>query len=329
MADTIPMTPEGASQRFFRRRPEDALPLKIEHQRIYILPSKRGLAFLFALMVCLIASINYQLNLGYALSFLLAGLFCASLLHTYKNLAGITLESMHASSVACGDTAKFILRLSNKSAQDRIGIDVKYGHQFTRTDLLSDSTTTVELPIVATERGYLSPGRLTFTSQYPVSLWTTWSYCHTPTSVIVHPKPERNPPALPLAFSQGNADTAQQSHEGDVAGLRDYVPGDPLTRIAWKRAARAGSTGGLHVRELEQDQLGGDIEFNMSSTNAHGVEAQLSRLAAWVNIASQQGASFSLTLSDEQIKTGTGESHRLHCMDALGTYKMKQPGPSS
>jgi len=217
MSETIPLSSQGeskgaskdasetVSQRFFRARPEDVLPLKIEHQRIYIVPSKRGLAFLAALAVCLIASINYQLNLGYALSFLLSGLFFASLLHTYKNLAGITLESIHASSVATDDTAKFILRLSNTSTQDRIGIDVKYGEQFARTDLLAESTTNIELPLLAEKRGYLALGRLTFNSQYPVSLWTTWSYCHSPASVIVHPKPEQNPPPLPLAYSEGDA----------------------------------------------------------------------------------------------------------------------------
>ena len=94
MSETIPLSSQAeskgaskdasktVSQRFFRARPEDVLPLKIEHQRIYIVPSKRGLAFLTALAVCLIASINYQLNLGYALSFLLSGLFFASSLHT-------------------------------------------------------------------------------------------------------------------------------------------------------------------------------------------------------------------------------------------------------
>lgn len=329
MTDTVSMSTQRVSQRFFRSRPEDALPLTIEHQRIYIVPSKRGLAYLLALVVCLIASINYQLNLGYALSFLLAGMFSASLLHTYKNLAGITLESMHASSVSLGEPAKFIVRLGNKTAVDRIGIDVKYGNKCRRTDLLTDSITTVELPVAAQERGYLSLGRLTFTSQFPIGLWTTWSYCHAPAWVIVHPQPEQNPPPLPQGFTEGCADAAQLSNEGDVAGLRDYVPGDPLTRVAWKRAARTGGASGLHVRELEQNMAGGDIDLSLSITNAHGLEAQLSRLSAWVNEATRTGASFSLTLNNTAIKTNTGDAHRLQCLDALGVYKKDKPGVNS
>jgi len=66
-------------QRAFRARAEDYLPHKVSHQRIYIVPSKRGAAFVLTLLLMLIASINYSLSLGYALSFVLTGLFAATL----------------------------------------------------------------------------------------------------------------------------------------------------------------------------------------------------------------------------------------------------------
>jgi len=324
MADSIPVTPEAIDQRIFRRRPEDALPLKVEHKRIYIVPSKRGLAFLLALLVCLIASVNYQLNLGYALSFLLAGLFSASLLHTYRNLAGTQLDAMRAAPVTSGETAKFMLKMSNSSRQDRIGIDIKYQERIVRTDLLTDQVTTVELPVVTKERGYFPLGRIALTSQYPIGLWTTWSYCHTPAGVVVHPKPEFNPPPLPRAFADGDADSLQMGVEGDVASLRDYVAGDPLTRIAWKRAARGGD---LYVRELEENHPGGDVELSLAATEVHDVESQVSRLAAWVHEAHQSGTAYSLTLDGDVISTASGDAHRQACLDALAFYK-KPPAPA-
>ena len=51
-------------QRLFRTRALDLLPHKVEHQRIYILPTRRGWAFLAALLLMLIASINYALSLS-------------------------------------------------------------------------------------------------------------------------------------------------------------------------------------------------------------------------------------------------------------------------
>lgn len=318
MPASTPLLSNAITQRIFRKRPEDKLPLSIEHQRIYIVPSKRGFAFLLALLICLIASINYQLNLGYALSFLLAGLFAASLLHTYKNLAGTTLVALHANPTVCGDTAKFNLKLSNPSQQDRIGINITYRKQSTHTDLRAEESGTVELPLLTTHRGYQPIGRLSLSSQYPIGLWTTWSYCHTPAGVVVHPKPEPNPPSIPRALSDGTGDSLKGGFEGDVASLRDYVPGDPLTRIAWKRAARGGS---LQVRELEENNPGGDIELSTAATELVDTEAQMSRLAAWVNEAHRSGAAYSLTLSGTHLDPSSGNSHRSACMDALAMYK--------
>ena len=318
MSASTQLSSNAVSQRIFRKRPEDSLPLSVEHQRIYIVPSKRGFAFLLALLICLIASINYQLNLGYGLSFLLAGLFAASLLHTYKNLAGITLDALQATSVVCGDTATFNLRLLNRSQQDRIGININYAGQSVSIDLSAEDSSTAELPLPTTHRGYQPIGRLSLTSQYPIGLWTTWSYCHTPAAVVVYPKPETNPPLVPRSVSDGDSDSIKNGVEGDVASLRDYVPGDPLTRIAWKRAARGGS---LQVRELEENNPGGDIELSLAATELIETEAQISRLAAWVNDAHRSGTAYSLTLGNTFIETSSGDSHRSACMDALAHYK--------
>jgi len=62
-------------QRLFRTKPHDSLPLTLQHERIYILPSARGMAFIGVIAIMLLASINYGLNLGYALCFILIGLF--------------------------------------------------------------------------------------------------------------------------------------------------------------------------------------------------------------------------------------------------------------
>ena len=47
--------------------------LVLTQRNIYILPTHAGFMFAVTLVVMLLASINYQLNLGYVLTFLLAG----------------------------------------------------------------------------------------------------------------------------------------------------------------------------------------------------------------------------------------------------------------
>jgi len=323
MAITLPLTRKGVNQRIFRTRPEDALPLTVQHQRIYIVPSRRGLAFLVALIVCLIASINYQLNLGYALSFLLVGLFSASLLHTYRNLAGTRIDSIGAADVTLGEPIKFNLRLANHNRQPRIGIDIVQAATTARCDLPAGKQTAAELTVPTTKRGQQPIGRLTLTSQFPVGLWTTWSYCHINASAVVFPKPEHKPPPLPRKAIDGEADAMSHNSSGDVSNLREYQAGDPLTRIAWKRAARGA---GLHVRELEENTPGGDVELHIGATELHDTEAQMSRLAAWVNVAHQAGSAYALVLPTRRIDTNSGENHRKECLTALALYGLSPSG---
>ena len=47
--------------------------ITLTQRNVYILPTRPGLMLALTLLVLLVASINYQLNLGYLLTFLLAG----------------------------------------------------------------------------------------------------------------------------------------------------------------------------------------------------------------------------------------------------------------
>ena len=59
----------------------------LAQRRIFILPSRYGLIYLVALLLMLTGSINYNLSLGFVLTFLLAALGVYSILHTFRNLA--------------------------------------------------------------------------------------------------------------------------------------------------------------------------------------------------------------------------------------------------
>ena len=86
-----------------RHRPAEQWHLS--QRNIYIVPTRAGLFFGVTLMVLLIASINYQLNLGYALTFLLAGSALASMHMTHNSLRGLTLHARPPSPVFAGDRA--------------------------------------------------------------------------------------------------------------------------------------------------------------------------------------------------------------------------------
>ena len=77
--------------RWLNARMPPANSVTLDQRKIFILPTRQGLYF--ALLVCamVVAGINYQNSLIFALAFLLASLFMVGMLHTHRNLSGLTL----------------------------------------------------------------------------------------------------------------------------------------------------------------------------------------------------------------------------------------------
>ena len=95
-----------------------------------MLPARAGLAFTIALLVMLLASINYNLSLGYALVFTLAGSAAASILHAFRNLYDLTLRPGRCEPVFAGETAAFRLLIDNPRARRRPAINRLQNRRF-------------------------------------------------------------------------------------------------------------------------------------------------------------------------------------------------------
>ena len=80
---------------------------------IYILPTKAGLAFALTLLLMLVASINYQLSLGYVLTFLLAGAGLVSMQLTHGTLRALTLHLRPIAPVFAGEKALLEIVVTN------------------------------------------------------------------------------------------------------------------------------------------------------------------------------------------------------------------------
>lgn len=316
---SVAAPPEATTikQRLFRTRAEDILPLDIQHKRIYILPTKRGLAYLFSLLIMLIASVNYALNLGYALCFLLTGLFAASLLHTYKNISGITCEKMHSENVFAGERAHFAITIKNKTRLERIGVTIKCADASDVIDVKPGETAQALLVKPTTSRGILKLGRITITSSYPLGLWRTWSYLHSNEHVTVYPAPEQHAPAPPTQEVDSQGEKVHKANLGDISGLREYNPGDSISSIAWKAAARGQ---GLFVKTFENENAGGRTHLTMAQTGLHNIEKQLSRLSAWVLAAEQSQTEYSLEVEGTHLELGLGTEQKQNALIALAQF---------
>ena len=308
----------AAWQRIFRTRAEDTLPHTVAHQRIYIVPSKRGLAFLITLLLMLTASINYSLSLGYAICFLLSGLFAATLLHTYRNLAGLSIVAISVEDTFAGSHATFSVVLKNSHKRPRHGIRLANQDDIhSRVRIDGDSQESAMLVIPVLSRGVCKLGRLTLQSDWPLGLWTCWSYLHVPHHALVFPSPEADAPPLPMIAAASDGTHAQTALQGDVSGLRAYQPGDSLGSIAWKSAAR-----GLGLQTRTFDDEAGPMQtlFDIDRTQILGLEARLSRLCAWILQAEQQRCEYALKLPGTFLDAGFGQEQRQKALTSLALY---------
>ena len=312
---------ETLGQRIFRTRALDTLPKTITHERIYIVPSRRGWMFVVSLLVMLIGAINYNLSLGYALCFLLTGLFAASLIATYRNFSGIRIMRVNQPEATLGENLNFTLTLANSGDSHRYGVDVGNADIVTRIDVPAQGDVPATVAITGNQRGWQASGRFTLSSDYPLGLWFTWSYIHMDWNGLVYPKPERKPPPLPFnneANSQGQSRTATQ---GDFDSLREYQPGDSPGSIAWKTAARGL---GLHTRQFVSEQPGSDLTLDWESTRVLGdSEQRLSRLAAWALQAHQSGIAYALEIPGHRTARSSGEPHLRSTLRHLALYGLR------
>lgn len=318
-------------QRFFRHRALDSTPISLTHDRIYILPTMRGLLFIAGLLVMLITSMNYALGLGYALCFLLTGLFSAALLATYRNVQGITLTSANVTHCVQGERIEFELELHNPNRLDMhmLSLSDREGNKVEEPRISSQQTTLSLLPVASGKRGWQSLGRLCVRSEFPIGLWFAWGYWHVPVQALVLPASESDAPPLPqLQADQNNDSTSavQQSptSSGEIHAIRQYQPGDNLSSIHWKASARGQ---GLQTREFEKNQTPQSIELHWQDTAILAdTEKRVSRLAAWCRQCDSEERPFSLQLPglpcivNSEDSSNPANNHLHHCLQALALF---------
>lgn len=319
-ATTAPRAHTGRiAQRIFRSDAKDALPLTIHHERIYILPSSRGMAFICVIAIMLMASINYGLNLGYALCFILIGLFCSCLLATYKNLVQIKFLSIRSKDTFAGSDLVYQIRLTEAAKRHRSSIKLQTSDSINVTDISTSGLTQTELRIANPQRGIHSLGRVTLSSDFPLGLWRGWGYLHTPIHAYVYPQPEK--PVVDFvgynAISGGPL--SKRSGEQEYTGLKTYENSDSPSRVAWKRVA---SGAGWYSKQFEAEAEQREVAIRWADTPSHlNTEQRLARMCSWVVRAKNENIAYSFELpGTKPLALACGIEHFETCLRALAAF---------
>lgn len=310
-----------AMERLARPRKPEALPIRFDRHRIYILPTGFGGFFMALLLAMALGALNYNNNPALLLCLLLAGVAIASLLHAQLQLSGLRLQAVGGEPVPAGTPLSLRIHARAAPGRERRGLRIDHGdaHAFLS---LADGAGEAVVAVPTERRGWLDLGRLRLSTTRPLGLARAWAYAWPDTAPLVYPAPERDAPPLPAG--PGTSAQARLNPAGDdVHHLRAWRQGDARRAVAWKPSARRDA---LLVREYEQP-LGADVSLEWHGLSALAYEPRIRRLAAWVDQAERELRRYRLVLPGQPpIGPSLGPAHRHACLRALALLPQRD-GP--
>ena len=311
-------------ERFFIGDGPSKKPVTLTSRSVYILPTREGMIFVLVLLAMLLTAFNYRNSLLFMLTFLLTGLGFVAMLHTWRNLVGLTFQAGRASPVFAGEMARFQVQLNNAGQRARLNLQLRpdeHGKKIQTiiADQPGNDTALLDLPCPATQRGLLNLGRFTISTRFPLGLFRAWSYLDLNMHAVIYPRPGKPAPLPPpeTGRTRGNA----QAGEGmdDFKSLREYIPQDSPQHIHWKASARGQ---GMLTKEFAGE---GAVErwLNWDNLANLGIEARLSQLCRWVLDADKAGERYGLRLPGIEIAPAQGEKHLYHCLQSLALFRVE------
>lgn len=323
MASSLPLIPQFF-ERFILKWAEKRQPLThsqitVNHRQLYILPTRHGIAYFLILLLILFGSINYENSLGYMLTFLLVALGFLAMIYTHFNINQLVIKLGRAEPVFAGQDILFPVYISQSSNATRPNLKLLSETGQTSTAHLIDQTETeCKLSLTTHHRGYLSPGRIKLSSEYPLGLFHAWSWLKLQSKCLVYPAPDSH--HHPLSFlddnSQGITISDKQGVD-DFAGIRQYHVGDLPNHMAWKAIAK---TGELQTK-LFNHETSKKIWISWKNTSEIlDIEQRLSILCRMIIDACENNTVYGLDIPGTSIAPASGLQHKHQCLKALALF---------
>jgi uncharacterized protein (DUF58 family) len=182
----------------------------------------------------------------------------------------------------------------------------------------ANQTVTTTYPVTFARRGLHRPSKVRLSTRYPFGFFhKSVTFHETGDDLLVYPAPAKlqSLDLASLAAFAGPLDATRKKGNGaDVHSVRDYVHGDPRTRIHWKSTAKQAR---LMTKELEDEQwkklaLVLDVSQPARALRprfAEDVEQAISLAAAYLMACTAQNVHFQLITPEQQTRFGHSQQH--------------------
>ena len=310
-------------QAWFESRLSRRDRLELTQRNVYILPTAPGFMLALTLLVLLVASINYQLNLGYLLTFMLTGCALVAIYVCHATLLGLTLHLVAPEAQFAGSAVPLDIHLhsTRRAVRHGIGLAVFGSGHWSWTDVPAQGNALVHVAFVPPHRGLVALPTLTAETRFPLGTFRVWTIWRPAAQVLVYPAPEAHAPPLPAGRERsGGGATARTSRSTEFDGVRPYRRGDALKQVVWKKVAKTDQLVSRDVPPAQRLELWLDLADCASGSTAVGsatLEHKLSRLCAWVLRCEQLGLRYGLRLGTLSLGPADGANHKRACLQAL------------
>lgn len=309
-----------------KRQGSDAGVAVLQSRRVYILPTGVGMIYALMTFAMLLGSMNYNNNLSFVLTFLLASIGLVAMHQCQRNLVGLEVAFAGVAPVFAGQTAEFRIAINNHSRNYRYNLQIYTGAIESRVGNLAPGESRVfHLELPTSRRGFVRLPRFGIRTLFPFELFRAWAWLHMDLSGLVYPHASDHAPLPPPTQSAHGHRQHDARGEEDFAGLRAFQQGDSPRHVAWKAYARSGDM----LSKLFSGSDTSSLWLDISNIAAADLEARLSILTRWILDADRAGQDYGVRIGGKEFPPAHGKAQRHACLKYFATYGLADEVPDS
>jgi uncharacterized protein (DUF58 family) len=297
--------------------PKDRITLT--QKNVFIFPTKTGFAFGGLIGLLILGAINYQASLVYGVAFLLGSLFLVTILYTFRNLSGLTLELSGTRPGFVDEDVEISIRVTRPEGRVREGIQLGWPEGIMQwAEISEQASDAVRLYVRAPARGYFNPGRLLVETYFPLGLLRAWTWVDLDVRALVYPKPIFGDYPRSVSGHRDEGQLIDPLGSDDFSDIKSYRPGDPIRNIIWRSYARSDE---LMVKEYAS-YVEPRLWLSLDTVDGN-LEEKVSRLTGLALKATREEREFGLDLGSTRIAPGRGEAHLEQVLKELALHGLR------
>ncbi len=174
------------------------------------------------------------------------------------------------------------------------------------------------LKVNFTHRGKVSIDKVYISSYFPFYFFKRILTLPINQEIIVFPKPIKC--EFSFYFSEGDRMTDSKiamgkAYEGDISGIKNYNPTEPIKYIHWKASAKS-----LDLMSKEFSPYRGNPIMIKLSDFSGSLEEKIGKVTFTIMELHKRGIPVGLSLENETFKPDTGKTHLRRMLNALALY---------